>query len=96
MDKWEDAYDELEEVTEDLGKRIYELEDELADLDTLFKRVSILEFQYQQQDIGVTLGVGDGNGNLFVHGSYNAIREVRKVMKRLEDYIKHFGPMRFK
>lgn len=48
-------------------------------------KAQIADYQKQHE---MTMGVGDGDGNLFVHGSQEAIHRVREYLSAIEQLVK--------
>lgn len=54
----------------------------------IFKSAATLR-KNKQEDKSVMMGVGDGTGNLFVHGSHEAITVLRDKLIELEKIRQH-------
>jgi len=64
----------------DLFNQLNKAEQEIERL-----KAQIADYQKQHE---MTMGVGDGDGNLFVHGSQEAIHRVREYLSAIEQLVK--------
>ena len=80
-------------LSEELQAQVHQLQRDLVDARENVQAHAATIAASAQKDVSVTYGVGDGTGNLFVHGSWEAIDRVRQkdhLIRGLQDLITRY------